>query len=49
MFHQIFPSPEDKRWDIFCFKHGICELPNDLRLRKLGNYEILGKCLNFRE
>ena len=23
------------------------ELPNDLRLRMLGNYEICGKCLNF--
>ena len=44
MFHQIFPSPEVKRWDIIGFKPGIYdlpyELPNDLRLRNLGNQEI---------
>ena len=33
------------------YKHGIYELPhnmpNDLRLRNLENWEILGKCLKF--
>ena len=41
MFYQIFLSPQVKRWAIIIYKHGIYELshelPNDLRLRKLGN------------
>ena len=40
MFHQIFLSPEVKQSTIVSNKHGIYklpqELPNDLRLRKLG-------------
>ena len=38
---------------IITYKHGIYELPhklpNDLRLRILGNYKRSGKCLNFIE
>ena len=41
MFYQIFLSPQVKRWAIITYKHGIYELPhelpNDLRLRNLGN------------
>ena len=37
MFYQIFLSPQMKRIVIISDKHGIYELPNDLRLRKLGN------------
>ena len=41
MFYQIFTSPQVKQWDIISFKHGIYdlphELPNDLKLRNLGN------------
>ena len=36
MFHQIFLSPQVKRWAIITYKHSIYELPhelpNDLRL-----------------
>ena len=50
IFYQIFLSPQAKRWAIVTYKHGIYEfpheLPNDLRLRILGNYETLGKCPN---
>ena len=53
MFYQIFLSPQVKRWAIVTYKHGIYELPdelpNNLRLRILGHYEILGKCLNPSE
>ena len=53
MFHQSFYSPLPKRWEIVGFRHGIYELthelPNDLRLRNLGNEETLGKCVNFIE
>ena len=53
MFHQIFPSPQVKPWEITSFKHGIYEqpqeLPNALRLKNLGNYWILGKCLDLIE
>ena len=38
-----------KRWGVITYEHGINELLNDLRLSALGNYEILGKCLNFTE
>ena len=41
MFYQIFLSPEMERWAIITYKHGIYELPhelpNDLRLKILGN------------
>ena len=41
MFYQIFLSPQVKRIVIISNKHGIYELPhelpNDLRLMKLGN------------
>ena len=41
MFYQIFFSPLVKRCTIISYKHGIYEfphkLPNDLRLRILGN------------
>ena len=50
MFYQIFFSPQVKRWAIISYKYGIYELfhdlPNDLRLRILGNEEISGNCLN---
>ena len=50
MFYQIILSPQVKRWGIITYKHGIYELPrelpNNLRLRILGNEEIL-KCLNL--
>ena len=49
MFYQIFLSPQVKRVAIIAYKHGICELPNDLILRILGNLEISGNCLNFIE
>ena len=53
MFYQIFFLPQVKRSVITTYKHGIYDLPhelrNGLRLRILGNYEISGKCLNFRE
>ena len=53
MLHQIFFSRQVKRWVIITNKHGIFELPhelpNDLRLRILGNQEISGNCLNFLE
>ena len=53
MFFQIFYLPEVKRCAIITYKYGICMLPhmlpNDLRLRILGNEEILGKCLKFIE
>ena len=47
MFYQIFPSSQLKRWAIITYKHGIYELPhelpNDLRLRKLGNIRKVSK------
>ena len=53
MFYQIFLSPQAKRWAIITDKHGIYELPhelpNDLRLRILGNSEISGMCLKSKE
>ena len=52
-FYQIFLSLQVKRYAIINYKHGIYEfpdeLPNDLRLRILGNKEILGNCQNFIE
>ena len=53
MFYLILLSPQVKRWAIITYKHGIHELPqelpNELRLRSLENYEKLKKCLNFTE
>ena len=47
MFNQIFLSPQVKRWTIITHKDDIYELPhelpNDLRLRKLGNIRKLSK------
>ena len=43
MFCQIFHSPQMKRCAIITYKHGIYELPNDLRLRKLGNISKVSK------
>ena len=38
MFKQIFLSPQVKGCAILIYKHGIYELPHDLRLLKtLGN------------
>ena len=37
MFYQIFLSPQVKRWTIITYKHGIYELPNNLRLTILAN------------
>ena len=46
MFYQIFISPQVKRWATVTYKLGIYELPHELpngvRLRILGNQEILG-------
>ena len=48
--YQVFLSPQVKQWAIITCEYVIYELPyelaNDLRLRILGNEEILGKCLN---
>ena len=50
MVEQFFLSPQVKRSMIIGNKYGINELPhllpNGLRLRILGNYEILGKFQN---
>ena len=47
MFDQILLSPQVKRSVIITYKHGIYELPhelpNDLILIMLGNWEIIGK------
>ena len=49
MFYQVFLSPQMKRCAIIADTHGIYkfphDLPNDLKLRILGNQEISGKCL----
>ena len=53
MFYQILISPQVKRRKIITYQQGIYdlprELPNELRLRNLGNLEILEKCLYFIE
>ena len=53
MFYQYFLSPEVKRCAIIAYKHGIYEflheLPNDLRLRISGNWEVSGKCVNISQ
>ena len=44
MVEPIFRSPQVKRCAIITYKHGIYELPhelpNDLKLRILGNWKI---------
>ena len=53
MFYQISLSSQVKRSPIISNKHGIYELshelPNDLRLRILGNWKISRKSQNFIE
>ena len=53
ILNQIFFSAELKQSVIISDKHGIYELPhelpNNLRPRIMGNYEISGNCLNFME
>ena len=53
MFDQIFLSPQIKGSVIISNKHGtyefIHELPNDLSLRILRNYEVSIKSQNFIE
>ena len=49
MFYQVFLSPQVRRCAVNTYKHGIYELPDDLRLRISESYKILGKCLNFTE
>ena len=53
IFYQIYLSPQVKRCAIITYKHGIYEspqeLPNELRLRILGDGKISGKCLNSIE
>ena len=52
MFYQIFFSPQVKRSPIISNKHGIYELPhelkNDIKLRILGNKEISEKSQNLQ-
>ena len=47
MFNQIFLTPQVKGWAIITYNYGIYELPhnlpNDLRLRKLGNIRRVSK------
>ena len=51
IFWDPLMSPQVKLCAIITYKHGVYklphDLPNDLRLTILGNYQILGKCLNF--
>ena len=53
MLYQMFFSPEVKRCAIITYKYGIYELPhelpNDLRLRILGNQKKSKKSENFME
>ena len=47
MFYQLFLSPQVKRWAIITYTHCIGdlshELPNNLRLRKLGSIRKVSK------
>ena len=47
--YQIFFSPQVKRSVIISNKHAIYELPNNVGLRILENYERSGKSQNFME
>ena len=53
MFQRIFLSLQNKRFAILTYQNGIyelpSELPNDLKVRILGDYEKSGKCLDFIE
>ena len=49
MFYQIFFSSQAKRIVIINNKHSIYKLPNNLRLRILGNQEILRRSQMFVE
>ena len=53
MFYRIFFSPQVKQWPSFTCKQGtyelLQELPNDLGLLILENYEITGNCLHSIE
>ena len=53
MFYQILIAPQVNLREIITYKHGIYELSHeladDLRLRNLRKWEILGKCLNSIE
>ena len=53
MFCQIFLLLQEKRCAIITYKRGIYEFPhellNDLRLKILGNDEILRKYLNLMD
>ena len=53
MLYQIFISPQVKRSAIISNKQGVYELPqelpNDLRLKILGNQEQSEKSQNFLE
>ena len=44
MFYQILFSPQVKRCAVISYKHGMYELPhempNDIRLRTVENWEI---------
>ena len=46
MFYQILFSPQVKRCAVISYKHGMYELPhempNDIRLRTVENWEISG-------
>ena len=42
-FYQLFLWPQVKWCAIITYKHGIYELPNDLRLRILGNTRKVSK------
>ena len=50
MFYQTFLSPQVKRYMNVISKHGMYELPNELpnnlRLRRLGNWENSGESQN---
>ena len=51
MFYQIFLLPQVKRSAIISHKHGVYklphELPNDLRLRIVGNKEKSGESVSL--
>ena len=44
-----FPFTTSETMRDFTYKHGICEMPNDLGPRILGNWDTLGKGLNFKK
>ena len=49
MFKEIFQSPQVKWIVIISNKHGTSELPLDLKLKILENWEISKKSQNFIE